>query len=133
MSTLVVDRANTHDNNDRVAKILSVTVRRFRGTIGRTNTVSDNEGEVPPEALQHVLVLCVCSLLSGTPSFSFLMRGPDGSESGFGYQVKQAERWLKDVDEGKSVTYPENPGPSATSDPNLIRYGSDTVVDTTAA
>lgn len=129
MSGVVVDRAAAND--DALSKALTAEVLRFRGEIGRWNTLSDNELEVPPEALKHVLVLSVCALLSGTPNFQFVMKGPEGAESGFSYQVRQAERWLQAVADGRSVTYPTNP---ATTYPELVRHGSDdSEVDTTAA
>ena len=127
MSSVVVNRAN---ENDKVARLLSITVRRVRGVVGRTNTLSDNEAEVPPEGLQHCLVLAAFALLTGTPNFGFVMKGADGSESGFTFLVKQAEKWLEDVRNGMSVTYPTNP---ATSGPELVRYGGEDTVDTTAA
>jgi hypothetical protein len=128
MATVVVDRAT---DNDNVQKILAVVIKRVRGIVGRCNTVSEDDTEVPPEALEHVIYLTLSALLTGTPNFSFLMRGPDGSESGFGYRVKQAERWLTEVQNGLSVTYPTNP---ADTYPELVRSGSDNdEVDTTAA
>ncbi len=127
MAGVVIDRAN---EDDKVQKILSVVVQRIRGVVGRANTLSDSATEVPPEALQHSLVLTVFNLLNATPNFGFLLKGPDGSESGFGYNVRMAEKWLGEVDRGKSVTYPTNPSDDA---PELVRWGSDTQVNTTAA
>lgn len=126
-SSVVVDRAN---ESDKVQRILSVVVQRFRATVGRTNTLSDNDAEVPPEALQHVLVLTVFNLINATPNFGFLMRGADGAETGFGYNVRIAEDWLKSVSRGMSVTYPVNP---QSTYPELVRSGSDDLVDTEAA
>ncbi len=128
MASVVVNRAN---DNDKVANLLSIVVQRIRGVVGRVNTLSDTETEVPPEGLQHAIVLTVFNLLVGTPNFGFLIRGADGAETGFGYNVRMAEKWLDDVKMGMSVTYPSNPSEDA---PNLVRYGSeDTEVDTNAA
>ena len=64
----------------RAAEINAAAVRAARRAVaGKANTLSDNATEVPPEALQHALVLAVLHLLNGTPNFQFLMRGPDGS------------------------------------------------------
>lgn len=127
MSGVVVDRVN---DASQTAKIIPVVVARIRGIVGRANMVSDNPNEVPPEALGHALILVLLTLLTGAPNFQFLMKGPDGSETGFGYNVRMAEKWLTDVKEGMSVTYPVNP---VMETPNLVRYGGETFVDTTAA
>ena len=125
--SVVTARTN---ESDKVQKTLSVVVQRFRGVIGRTNTLSDNPAEVPPEGLQHALVLTVYSLLSTTANFGFVLRTENGGETGFSLMVQKAEQWLNDVKMGLSVTYPTNP---QTTYPELIRYGGDDVVDTTAA
>jgi hypothetical protein len=127
MSSVVVNRAN---NNDQVQKLLNLRVIEVRGLIGRLHTLSDNENEVPPEGLRHVLILVILDLLSGTPNFQFLIRGPDGAESGFGFSIRQAQKWIKDVTEGMSVTYPVNP---KSDYPELVRYGGDDLVDTDSA
>lgn len=129
MASVVVDRAN--EDATKVQRILSVVVLRIRGVVGRTNTLSDNPAEVPPEGLQHAIVLTVFMLLTSTPNFGFLIRGADGAETGFGFAVRKAEEWLAAVQRGLSVTYPTNP---ASTYPELVRSGSDdTEVDTTAA
>lgn len=128
MSGVVVDFVNT---DDRIQKSLTLTVKRVRGVVGRTNTLSDSPTEVPPEGLSHTLVLAVHAVLIGTPNFQFLIRGADGAETGFGYSVRQAEKWLTDVQRGMSVSYPVNP--SSDGGPSLVRWGSDTQVDHTAS
>lgn len=127
MSSVVVDRSVAEGGD--VNKILSIVVQRMRSVIGRANTLSDNPAEVPPEGLQHCLILAVVHLLNGTPNFGFLLKGPDGSESGLGYYVRQAEKWLDKVERGMAVTYPTNPSTAA----NVVRYGGEDLVDTTAA
>ena len=130
MAAVITSRADV--DGSKVQGILLLVVQRVRASVGRHSVVSDNENEVPPEGLQHTLILAIHLLLSGTPNFQFLIRGPDGSESGFGYSVKQAERWLERVENGRSVTYPSNPQAEA-NQVSLIRYGSDDQVDTSAA
>ena len=127
MSSVVIDRADTA--GEQVAGLLGIVVQRVRGAVGRINTLSDNDNEVPPEGLQHTLVLTVFQLLCATPNFGFLMKGTDGSETGFGYSVRVAEKWLDQVQRGMSVTYPINP---RIEEPN-VRWGSETEVDTTSA
>lgn len=127
MRQVVVDRT---DDNDRVQKVLTATVVHVRGVVGRTNTLSDKNTEVPPEGLRHCLILAVFDLLNGTPNFQFLIRGPDGGETGFGLSIRMANTWLNDVKRGLSVTYPTNPQDNY---PELIRYGGDDNVDHTAA
>ena len=132
MSTVVVDRTSTNDGDDKILKILPVVIKRVRGVIGRCSTLSDSEAQVPPEGLQHTLVLAVAALLNATPNFGLIMKGPDGAESGFAYQVRQAERWLEKLERGMSVTYPTNPIASEKRS-ELVRWGSDDQVDTTSA
>ena len=132
MSTVVVDRANTNDGDDKINRILPIVVKRVRGVIGRCSTLSDSESQVPPEGLHHTIVLAVAALLNATPNFGLIMKGPDGAESGFAYQVRQAERWLEKIERGMAVTYPTNPMAEAQRS-SLVRWGSDDQVDTTAA
>ena len=129
MSSVVVDRVN---ENDKVAAAINVVVLRIRGACGRANTVSDNENEVPPEGLQHALVLATTILLAGSPNFGFMLKGPDGAESGFGYMVRAAEKWVIDVQNGMAVTRPVNAG-GATAASDVIRYGGEDIIDTTSA
>lgn len=128
MDSVVIDRANSED---KVQRILGLVIQRVRGVVGIANTLSDNEAEVPPEGLQHTLVLTVFLLLSGTANFGFLIKGGDGSETGFGYSVRVAEKWLEAVQNGLPVTIPSNP--SAAGGPGLVRWGSDDLVDHTSA
>lgn len=128
MNQLVVNRAN---DNSQIPQILSLRVVELRGLIGRKQTLSNNENEVPPEGLRHTLVLTIFDLINGTPNFQFVIRGPDGSESGMGYSIRQAQKWWNNVADGEPVSYPTNP---QTEYPELVRSGSDDdEVDTTAA
>lgn len=129
MSAVVTSRADV--DGSKIQGILMLAVQRVRAAAGRHSVVSDNANEVPPEGLQHTLILAIHLLLSGTPNFQFLIRGPDGSESGFGYSVKQAERWIDRISDGMSVTYPSNP--NTNSHIAIVRSGGEEEVDTEAA
>jgi hypothetical protein len=123
MSSVVTDRAAQTET--QVESILSNVVLRIRGTIiaAGVTPVSQEGGEVPPEAMQHAVVLTVVMLLSATPNFGFLMRGETGSETGIAYANRKAEEWLAAVSTGKPVTYPKDV--SEDEGRSLVRYGSE--------
>ena len=131
MRSIVIDRAS-EQSEEQVQFLLTTVVQRVRGTIAAAGVVpvSAGEGEVPPEGVQHTIVLTVHNLLNAAPNFAFLMRGADGSETGLGYAVRRAEAWLQKISEGTAVTYPTNV--SGTSGSGLVRWGSDPLVVTTA-
>lgn len=101
MATVVTGRADSA--GDKTAKVLTVLIQRVRGTIAAAGVspVSANEQGVPPEGLQHVLVLCVGALLSGAPNLDFLLAGE------FGKMLTDAREWIKAVRDGLKVTIPD--------------------------
>lgn len=89
---------------------LALAVGRVRGTIqtaGRV-PVSVTAGSVPPEALQHALVLTVALLTGAFPNLASLVDA-DGGKTGFGQLVEQAEQWLDRIEKGASCIGPTDP------------------------
>lgn len=127
MSSAVTVRVDS--SGVQTQKILDVVVQRIRGACSRANTLSINESEVPPEGLQHALVLAIAILVGSNPNFQFVIKGPEGVESGFGLMVRKAEEWVKRMQDGGSCSYPTEPAPTY---PQLVRSGSDDEVATTA-
>jgi len=125
MSSVVTARAA--QTADQIGNILAAVVQRVRGTIEAAGMtpLSSGSGEVPPEAVQHTLVLTTVTLLNATPNFGFLMKGADGSQSGFSYSVQQAEHWIDAVAAGRRVSYPKDINEDTPRE--LVRYGSESL------
>jgi hypothetical protein len=117
MSSSVVGVAQTDEQT--VPKILAAVVQRIRGTIiaGGMTPPSKKATEVPPEAVQHALVLTVFALVASKPNFQFV------TADSFEKQRLAAEKWLDAVAAGRPVTFPKDISPDEPR--SLVRYGSE--------
>lgn len=87
--------------------IIASVVAKFRGAIwaGKRVSLSATAGSVPPEAVEHVLVMCVRALAAGmaNPLATFV------ASDFFKAMLDEATEWLKLAREGMEVQGPTDP------------------------
>lgn len=87
--------------------IIASVVAKFRGAIvaGGVTSLSGTEGSVPPEAVEHVLVMCIRALAAGmaNPLATFV------NSEFFKGMLDEATEWLKLAREGMEVQSPDDP------------------------
>ncbi len=118
MLSVVVNRTKQDDGS--VEDVLTKVVQRVRGTVaaGALTPLSANVAGVPPEAVQHTLILTVNALIASTPNLQFVTKDV------FDKQVATAERWLDRV--GQSLQACSRPREvHADGATELVRWGSD--------
>lgn len=124
MATVVLTRAEGTDDS-KLENILTIVTQRVRGTIGAAGItpLSANANEVPPEGLQHTLILAIFALVSATPGFQFITKDE------FDKQVERAEKWLEAVANHRPVTYPDTVSAATAALGGLVRWGSEDLYD----
>lgn len=87
--------------------IIASVVAKFRGAVfaGGATELSATDGSVPPEAVEHVLVMCVAALAAGmgSPLASFVQ------SDFFKGMLDEAREWLKLARDGLEVQGPDDP------------------------
>lgn len=113
----------------KLENLIGLEVARVRGTISAAGVTPLSQGtqEVPPEAVKHVLVLAVFTLVTSMPTLQFVTKDE------FDKNVQRAEDWIEAVANGRAVTYPDEPSDKTVDQRELIRGGSEDLIDTTAA
>lgn len=103
--------------------ILAGVVAKFRGAIhaGGASSVSATAGSVPPEAVEHVLVMCVAALGAGmgSPLANFI------HSDLFKSMLEDAREWLKLAREGMRVQGPDDPQAGGASLATVVASGGE--------
>ena len=99
MAVAVLDGTNAtpFGGSERISQVLAAVVARVRGAIeaGGKVGLSATAMSVPPEAVQHTLVLTAEAMVASTPQVDRFTMG-----DAFVRMVERAEKWLQDVQSG---------------------------------
>ena len=127
MTTAVTGRVEL--SPEQRGHILENVVARIRGTIESRDDVplSLDPNSVPPEGWQHAIVLTVNALVAAQPGIGFVLK------EAFDKMVERAEEWLLMIARSEiGVTYPVEPIEAEASDGGLVRWTSDSRIETAA-
>ena len=139
ISALVQEKANENTGADSVPggaldpeapdrrdALVDLVIDEFRGAIiaGSRIPLSLTPRSVPPECVVHVLSAAAYRLVNSVPNLQMVLLTDGGLYAPLAQMYTDAKRMLKELSDGRPVTFPDDPAEEASAMPDFGGAGS---------